>query len=140
VFTAHESRARYLKRFSLADLFLDTHWFNAMTTACDAMATGLPVLTCPGDALPSRVAASLVHAAGLPQMVVASLDEYEERAVHLATSRSELASLRETLAANLATAPLFDAQGRARELETAYEVMWRRHAAGLTPDSFAVPL
>ena len=60
----------YLARYRVADLFLDTHPYNAGTTASDALRMGLPVLTCIGSSFPSRMAASLLNAVNLPDLIL----------------------------------------------------------------------
>ena len=128
----------YLARQRLADLFLDTRPYNAHTTASDALWAGLPVLTCPGNTFPSRVAASLLHAIGLPELVTASLGEYEEMARTLAQNPERLAAIKAKLMRNRDTEPLFDTASFTRYLESAYTTMWERQQAGLPPASFVV--
>jgi predicted O-linked N-acetylglucosamine transferase (SPINDLY family) len=134
VFAAHvASKAEHLARQRVASLFLDTHYYNAHTTACDALWAGLPVLTCPAPAFPGRVATSLLHAVGLPELSVATLEEYERTAVELARSPGRLADLKARLDRNRRTMPLFDTTRFARGLERAYESMWARHERGEPP-------
>jgi predicted O-linked N-acetylglucosamine transferase (SPINDLY family) len=129
----------YLARYRLADLFLDTGPVGAHTTASDALWAGLPVLTVLGDSFASRVAASLLQAAGLPEMAVATDVEYRATALRLARCPEELAALKARLAAAGGSAPLFDTARFARSLERAYRMMWERHAAGEPPQPFTVP-
>ena len=110
-------------RHRLADLFLDALPYNAHTTAADALWGGLPVLTQIGDTFAGRVGASLVTAAGLPELVTHSGDEYESLAVSLARDPARLMALRRKLVENRATAPLFDTARFARNLESAFETM-----------------
>lgn len=138
IFAPRVPIAQHLARYRLAELFLDTYWCNAITTASDALWAGLPVLTCPGRSIPSRVGASVVTAAGLPEMVVNDLVEYEERAVFLATHSDQLAGVRAKLAKNRAHCTLFDTERFVRHLEAAYEAMWERAAGGAPPSSFSV--
>jgi predicted O-linked N-acetylglucosamine transferase (SPINDLY family) len=138
VFAGTAAKPDHLARLRRADLFLDTLWINAHTGASDALWAGLPVLTCPQDAFPSRVAASLVSAAGLPQLICADLRDYEEKAVRLASQDGELRAMREHLETQHARLPLFDTARFTRNLERAYDMMWRRHAAGEAPQAFAV--
>jgi protein O-GlcNAc transferase len=138
VFAPFEDRNRYLARFALADLFLDTLIFNAMTTACDALAAGLPVLTCPGESFTSRVAASLLTAAGFTEGIAGSPSAYRERAIAWGLDPESLQVLRRTKLSDVRATPLFDARARVRQLEAAYEAMWRRHESGLPPKSFEV--
>ena len=130
--------AEYLRRYQLADLFLDTAPFNAGATASDALWAGLPLVTCAGEAFAGRMAGSLLHAVGLPQLVTYSLADYERVALALAHDRAAIAGLKETLAQNRASCGLFDAARFRRHLETAYQTMWDRHQAGAPPASFAV--
>ncbi|MBK8897672.1 MAG: tetratricopeptide repeat protein [Candidatus Competibacteraceae bacterium] len=133
IFAGRLPKARHLERHRLADLFLDTRLYNAHTTASDALWAGLPVLTCPGEAFPARVAASLLRAVGLPELIAASLRDYEAHAVGLAHDPAQLQRLRETLWRNRLRAPLFDTDRFARHLESAYRSIWERHAGGLPP-------
>lgn len=129
----------HLARQRLADLFLDTLPYNAHTTASDALWAGLPVLTCLGTSYAGRVAASLLRAVGLPELVVANHTDYEALAVRLATHPGELGALKCRLAANRLTRPLFDTERYTRHLEAAYRTMWERQQRGEPPDHFAVP-
>jgi protein O-GlcNAc transferase len=131
-------RADHLARLRLADLFLDTLPYNAHTTACDALWAGLPLLTCRGNTFPARVAASLLHAIGLPELVTTSLDEYEGLARTLAQNPELLATIKLKLARNRDTEPLFDTVRFTRHLESAFIVMWERYQAGLPPIDFTV--
>lgn len=137
-FAPVESRERYRARQRLADLYLDVHRFNAMTTACDALWTGLPMITFPGEAFATRVGASLLQAVGLEDCVMPSLQAYEDEAVRLATDRRALAGLRARLARERLIRPLFDTPGRVRELEGAFEGIWERHRSGRAPEDFDV--
>jgi predicted O-linked N-acetylglucosamine transferase (SPINDLY family) len=120
VFAAPAPLAVHLARHRLADLFLDTLPYNAHATAGDALWAGLPVLTCRGTAFAGRVAASLLTAAGLPELITETAEAYEALALALARDPSRLSALRDKLAANRATAPLFDTPRLARDLEAAY--------------------
>jgi protein O-GlcNAc transferase len=110
----------HLARLGLADLFLDTLPYNAHATAADAILAGLPVLTCQGNTFAGRVASSLLHAAGLPELVTESLADYEALALKLSGQPAMLAKLKAKLAANRETYPLFDTARYTRHLETAY--------------------
>ena len=138
VFARRAAPAEHLARHRAADLFLDTLPYNAHTTASDALWAGLPVLTCLGEAFPGRVAASLLRAIGLPELVTASPGEFEALAVALAADPARLAGLRATLARNRPTAPLFGATQFARYIEDAYTQMYERHLAGLAPEHLRV--
>jgi protein O-GlcNAc transferase len=139
IFAPFESRDRYAARFRLADLFLDTPIFNAMTTACDALRAGLPLLTVAGEAFPSRVATSVVRAAGFEVGITGNMDEYKRRALEWATRPDQLLAHRRQLQANRARAPLFDTRSYVRHLERAFQTMWERHQRGQPPESFDVP-
>jgi len=128
----------HLARHRLADLFLDTYYVNAHTTASDALWAGLPVLTCPGPTFAGRVGASLLRAVGLPELIVDDMSAYETRALDLARHPERLAELRAKLEANRLRAPLFDTAGYARALERAYATMWKRHTTGAPPAPFSV--
>jgi len=132
------SGAEHLARHHLADLFLDTQPYGAHTTASDALWMGLPVLTVSGPTFASRVAASLLHAAGLPEMVTPSLQEYEQLALQLAREPSMLASLKAKLVHNRDGCALFDTSRFVRNLESAYIAMWERHQNGVPPADIVV--
>ncbi|MGH7034549.1 MAG: hypothetical protein ACREFL_12535 [Stellaceae bacterium] len=139
IFANRVALPEHLARHRLADLFLDTLPYNAHTTASDALWTGLPLLTCLGETFAGRVAASLLHAIGLPELVASDLDDYEHRAVTLATDRAALAGLKRKLADNRLATALFDSERFTRSLEAAYQAMLARHAAGLPPDHIIFP-
>jgi predicted O-linked N-acetylglucosamine transferase (SPINDLY family) len=138
VFAPRLPYARHLARYALADLFVDTLPFNAGTTASDALAAGCPVLTCSGDAFASRMAASLLAACGLPELVTQSLAEYEALALALAVDRPRLGALRNRLPHARDRAPLFDTDRFRRHLEAAYVEMHARAMRGEAPAHFAV--
>ena len=138
VFAPKAPNPEHLARHQLADLFLDTLPLCAHTTASDALWAGLPVLTCVGNTFGGRVAASLLHAVGLPEMVTHSLAQYEARALALARDRSALAAIRAKLARNRDTHPLFDTRRFTRHIEKAYAGMWQRYCDGAPPGAFAV--
>ena len=128
------SAADHLARHHLADLFLDSLPYNAHTTASDAWWSGLPVLTQIGETFAGRVAASLLTAIGLPELIVRMQDEFESLAIALAIERERLAAIKDRLAQNRATTPLFDTGRYTRHLETAYKTMHRRQRDGLAPE------
>jgi len=128
----------HLARYRVADIFLDTLHFNAHTTASDALWAGLPVLSCAGATYAGRVAGSLLHAVGLPELVANSLGDYETLALRLAREPALLASFRQRLARNRETFPLFDTARFTGHLESAYAAMWDRQQHGEPPESFAV--
>ena len=128
----------YLAQYRAADLFLDTLPYNAHTTASDALWAGLPVLTRPGESFASRVAASLLTAIGLPELIASTPEDYEECAVALATDPDRLARLRQRLAVNRFTAPLFDGAAFTKNLEEAYFKIYERHQSGLAIEDLRV--
>jgi predicted O-linked N-acetylglucosamine transferase (SPINDLY family) len=130
--------ADHLARYRQADLFLDTLPYNAHKTASDALWAGLPVLTHLGEAFAGRVAASLLKAVGLPELITASLEEYEALALKLACDPALLATMKNKLLRNRDTYPLFDTARFTRHLETAYTTMWQRYQSGEPPRAFAV--
>jgi predicted O-linked N-acetylglucosamine transferase (SPINDLY family) len=123
----------YRAQYRSMDLFLDTLPFNAGTTASDALWAGLPLLTCAGSAFAARMAASLLQTLGLPELVASTLGEYEEIAVRLAQQPAQLADLRQRLAQNRISTPLFDTQAFTRDLESGFMRAWQRHLDGLPP-------
>jgi predicted O-linked N-acetylglucosamine transferase (SPINDLY family) len=138
VFAGRLDLDEHLARHRLADLFLDTLPYNAHTTASDALWTGLPVLTCIGKAMAGRVAASLLRAAGLPELVTANLDEYEKMALRLAKDSALLQASRRKLADHRLGCPLFDTDRFRRHIEAAYTTMWETWQRGERPRSFSV--
>jgi predicted O-linked N-acetylglucosamine transferase (SPINDLY family) len=138
VFAPRIDFADHLARQRHADLFLDTLPYNAGATAAAALYAGLPVLTCVGDSFPGRMAASMLHAVGLPELVTTRLADYEALALRLATERGLLHSLRLMLGRNRLTHPLFDTDRSCRHLEMAYATMWDIYQRGDPPRSFAV--
>jgi protein O-GlcNAc transferase len=132
------SRADHLARHRLADLFLDTLPYNAHTTASDALWAGLPVLTQIGQTFAGRVAASLLNAIGLRELIAQTAEEYEKRAIELAEDPAKLAAIKSKLAQNRLSTPLFDTETFTRHIESAYEAMYRRYQAGLPPDHIHV--
>jgi predicted O-linked N-acetylglucosamine transferase (SPINDLY family) len=128
----------HMARHRLADLFLDTFPCNAHTTASDALWEGLPILTCLGETFVGRVAASLLHAVGLPELVTHSHTEYESLALALATDPRQLSGIRQKLAQNRTTHPLFDTALSTKHIEDAYAQMMHRCRAGLPPTHFYV--
>jgi predicted O-linked N-acetylglucosamine transferase (SPINDLY family) len=134
VFAGRVPIARHLARHRRADLFLDTLPYNAHTTANDALWAGLPVLTRIGEAFAGRVAASVLTAVGLPELIARSQAEYEAMAIELATNPDKLAAIKAKLANNRLTTPLFDTERFTRDLERAFEAMCERHRLGLPPE------
>jgi predicted O-linked N-acetylglucosamine transferase (SPINDLY family) len=138
VFARRMSLAEHLSRQRAADLFLDTLPYNAHTTASDALWAGLPVLTQAGESFASRVAASLLGAIGLPELITTTRSDYEALAVRLATNPEAHGQLKQRLERNRLTTPLFDTKSFVGHLEAAYLAMYERHQARLPPDHLYV--
>ena len=126
VFAPSLANAEHLARFAVADLFLDTLPYNAHTLTSDALWGGCPVLTTTGETFVSRVAGSILHAAGLPELVTRTLTEYEAAALRLASDGAELGALRARVEKSRMDSPLFDTPRFAREIESAFEWMMRK--------------
>jgi predicted O-linked N-acetylglucosamine transferase (SPINDLY family)/glycosyltransferase involved in cell wall biosynthesis len=133
LFAERVAPADYLARFQVADLFLDTNPFGGGTTASDALWAGLPVLTCAGKTFSSRMAGSLLRAVGLPELVTFNMEDYEALAIKLATDRGYSAQLRQRLADNRMSAPLFDSERFVRDLEKRFLEI------AVTPDRTMAP-
>jgi predicted O-linked N-acetylglucosamine transferase (SPINDLY family) len=138
VFASYVSLPEHLARYRLAGLFLDTLPYNAHTTASDALWTGVPVLTQTGETFPGNVGASLLTAAGLPELITGTPQAYEALAIELATNPAKLAAIKDKLAANRLTAPLFNTEQFAKHIEAAYAAMYRRYRANQPPDHIYV--
>ena len=139
VFAPRLPLPEHLARQRLADLFLDTLPYNAQTTASDALWAGLPVLTRIGETFTGRVAASLLKAIGLPELITSTSQDYEALAVALATDPARLASIKRKLAGNRLTTPLFDTRLFTKHIEAAYTAMHERYQADLPPGQIHVP-
>lgn len=138
VFASRATAPEHLARHSAADLFLDTFPYTAHTTASDALWMGLPVLTRIGQSFPARVAASLLTAADLPELITTTPADYENLAVALASAPARLHQLKDKLLRNRPTSALFDTARYTRYLESAYIRMIERQRAGLAPDHVAI--
>lgn len=123
IFAGRTTPELHLARQQLADLFLDTLPYNAHTTASDALWAGLPVVTTPGRSFPARVAASILTAAALPELIAPDMAAYETLALELAANPERLRAIREKLVRNRQTTPLFDTARFTRNLEDAYRAM-----------------
>jgi predicted O-linked N-acetylglucosamine transferase (SPINDLY family) len=138
IFAGRLELEEHLARHRLADLFLDTLPYNAHTTASDALWTGLPLVTCRGKSFPGRVAASLLAAVGLPELVTENLQDYEALALRIAREPDLLAGFRERLDQNRRACPLFDTNRFRRHMESAYSRMWELWQRGERPQAFRV--
>jgi protein O-GlcNAc transferase len=128
----------HLSRQKLADLFLDTLPYNAHITASEALRMGLPVLTCMAQAFSGRVAASLLKAVNLSEMITTTQEQYERLAIELATNPEKLKIIKNKLANNLPTAPLYDTPLFTKNLEAAYQVMYEKYQNDLNLDDIEI--
>jgi predicted O-linked N-acetylglucosamine transferase (SPINDLY family) len=124
---------QYMARYRSCDLFLDTTPYNAGTTASDALWVGLPVLTLIGESFASRVAASLLKAIDLPELITNTQEQYEARAIEFALNPDKLTAIKQKLANNRLTTPLFDTPLFTKHLEAAYTKIMERYWADLPP-------
>lgn len=139
VFAGRMPLPEHLARHRCADLFLDTLPYGAHTTASDALWASLPVLTCRGETFAGRVCASLLNGLQMPELVTATLQDYERLAIELASDPQKLASIKQKLSDNRLRTPLFDTELFTRHIEAAFGAMVERHRAGLAPDHIVVP-
>lgn len=135
LFAPDRPMALHLARLSLADLFLDSLPYNAHTTASDALWAGVPLVTQRGTTFPGRVAASLLYAVGLPEMVTENTADFEALAIELGRNPDRLAAVKARISPN---APLFDTDLFRRGIEQAYEKMWQIWCSGAKPQSFSL--
>ena len=138
IFGDRLARPEYLARYRVADLFLDTLPYNAGTTASDALRMGLPVLTLKGDSYPSRMAASIINAVNMPELITNTPDEYESLAIELAKNPQKFKMIKDKLAHNLSSAALYDTSQFTRNLESGYRAIYERSQRGLKPDHIHV--
>ena len=138
VFSQRRQLPEYLASYQSADLFLDTLPYNAGTTASDALWAGLPVVTCLGESFASRMAASLLTAINLPELITNTRSEYEDLAIELATDPIKYNSIKSKLAENRLTTPLFDTPLFTRHLEDAYREMYDRYQNDLPPNHIEI--
>ena len=131
VFAKRTNPPEHLARHRAADLFIDTLPYNAHTTASDALWAGLPVLTCTGESFASRVAASLLNAIELPELITTTQKQYEARAIELATNPEKLKAIKYKLERNRLTTALFDTPRFTKHIEAAYKQMYERYQDGL---------
>ncbi len=136
--STHMPAEEHLNRIKQADLFIDTLPYNAHTTTSDALRMGVPVLTCIGNSFASRVAASLLNAVNLPELITTTQEQYESLAIQLATHPEKLIIIKDKLVNNLPAAKLYDTPLFTRHLESAYLTMYDRCQNGLEPDHIYV--
>lgn len=134
IFASRVDLKTYLRRMQLADVFLDNFPYNAHGTASDALWAGLPLVTCVGATFAGRVAGSLLTAAGLPELITRTPEDYEQLALELAKDRAKLGQIRARLETSGRASALFDSRRYTRHLEDAYVAAWARHRASEAPD------
>jgi predicted O-linked N-acetylglucosamine transferase (SPINDLY family) len=138
VFAKRMNLPEHLVRHKAADLFLDTLYYNAHTTASDALWVELPVLTCLGEGFASRVAGSLLNAIGLPELITTTQNDYEALAIELATHPDKLNAIKDKLNNNRLKTPLFDTPSFVKHIESAYTKMYERYQADLMADHIEI--
>lgn len=139
IFTDVAMKNEHIRRSVLADVILDTPLCNGHTTGTDVLWAGVPMITLPLEKMATRVAGSLCLATGLGhEMIVNSLEEYEEKAVSLALNKPKLQALTKELRASRLTCPLFDTMRWVKNLERSYFKMWNLHCSGQKPQHFKV--
>ena len=139
IFAEKMPMPEHLARHRLADLFIDTFAFNAHTTATEALWAGLPVVTKLGQGFAARVAASLLNAVGLPELITKDEKEYENLILTLASKPRYLAKIKEKLLSNLSTHPLFDTEQYTKHLEDGFQQAYNNYYAGNPPMTIIVP-
>jgi predicted O-linked N-acetylglucosamine transferase (SPINDLY family) len=139
VFAEPLPHAEHLQRYQQADLFIDTFWCGAHTTALDALWQGLPVLSCITDISTARVGASLLEVLEMPELVATDFEQYREIAIYYANHPDAMSALKKKLAEKKSVTPLFDIPRTVKHIEKAYHLMWQRHIQGLAPATFDVP-
>jgi predicted O-linked N-acetylglucosamine transferase (SPINDLY family) len=138
VFAERMEQSEHLARHQQADLFLDTLPYNAHTTASDALWAGLPVLTLMGRSFASRVAASLLNAVGLSELITTSIEEYESLAIELALNSNKLSKIKLQLAENRLTSQLFDTPLFTKNIEAVYSKMYERYHDDYYPENIFI--
>ena len=138
IFAEKKPQSEHLARHRLADLFIDTFNVNAHTTASDALWAGLPVVTKLGNGFAARVAGSLLTAIDLTELITEKEQEYEALILDLATNPQRLAAIKQKLAANRLSKPLFNTELFTKHLEDGYQQAYQRYFEGLEPDMITV--
>ena len=139
VFAEQIDRDEHCARLTLADLALDTYFHGGGITSVDALSAGVPLLSASWQTPGSRMGATLLNAIGMSNLLCSDLSEYEDRAVHLADAPAELGALRARLNERIDSLPLFDLDRYARQLESAYHLMWEAFLDGTGPREIDVP-
>jgi len=138
VFAQRVSHEKYLSQFQQADLFLDTFPYNAGATASNALWAGLPIITKTGKNYTARMAGSMLKAVGLPELITSTEQEYEELIMELATNPTKLTQVKEKLATNRLTQPLFNTELYTKHLENGYQQAYQNYFDGTLPQTIIV--
>lgn len=138
VFANRLDKPGHLARLKLADLVLDTRVYNGHTSTSDALWVGVPVVTLIGRHFASRVSASILTAVGAPELITRTSEQYENLSVEMAVDSDRYRTVRKKIAENRTRSPLFDTDRFARNLETAYGVIWEQYISGRSPRGFSV--
>jgi protein O-GlcNAc transferase len=139
IFANRAPKPDHMARTRLADLALDTGIYTGHVTTCDMLWAGVPVVTRLGNHFASRVSASALRAAGVPELITDTWEDFISLAIRLATDASEREAFRVRLKEGRQSAPLFDTARSVRALEAGFEEMWRRHSAGQPPGRIDIP-
>ena len=138
IFAGKVQKKQHIARHKLADLGLDTRLYNGGVTTWDALSIGLPVITVRGQNIPSRATASMLTSLGVEELITYDLDAYKALALKLATNVKELESIRDKIRKNAKTSTLFNTEASVRNLENAYQRVWKNFARGIKPHSIKV--
>jgi len=138
IFCKRTSSKEHIKRYQLADLFLDTFPYGAHTTANEALFSGLPIITIIGESFQSRVCSSLLTTIGLKELITNSYDEYENLAINIAKNPQKLKLIKDNLKINIKNSPLFKSKFYAENLEKAYISIYERHNNNLEPEDIYI--
>lgn len=138
IFAQPLPNAEHLQRYRFADLFIDTYWCGAHTTALDALWQGLPILCCEGQVSTARVGSSFLRVLEMPELIAQTFEQYCDKAIHYAQQPAALAALKQKLAENKVSGPLFNTALTVKHIEQAYQHMGHRYRQGLAPETFDV--
>ncbi len=125
-----DTHAAHMQIWAGVDIHLDSAPYNGVTTTCDALWMGVPVITLRGNQIASRTAASLLTHAGCADWIADSEADYVRKAVALAADLPRLAGYRHSLREQFKASPLSDAVGFARKVEDAYRAVWMKTCGG----------
>ena len=138
IFAKRVSHEQYLAQFVQADLYLDTFNYNAGTTASDVLMAGLPIVTKTGTGYASRMAASLLSAANMKDLITNTPDEYEKLALDLAINPKKLRDVKERLQNNAKTTSIFDTNLYTLHLEQGYQQAYDNYYSDNIPQNIEV--